>query len=117
MADVIVISRITVMYGRNTAFENVMAQNYRFLKDQPGFKGAVLQRARNQIGVYLHYARWETLEAAATAASQTFSRQLMQQLPLAQPLEPEVFEIVFDTENLPPEPAEDETPGLPSISF
>jgi hypothetical protein len=117
MADVIVISRITVMYGRNIAFENVMAQNYRFLKDQPGFKGAVLQRARNQIGVYLHYARWENLEAAATAASQAFSRQLMQQLPLAQPLEPEVFEIVFDTENLPPEPTEDEAPGVPSVSF
>ena len=117
MADVIVVSRISVMYGRQATFENVMAQNYRFLKEQPGFKSAVLQRARNQIGVYLHYARWESLEAAATAASQPFSRQLGQQLPLAQPLEPEVYEIVFDTDTLPPAPVDDEPSSGPHISF
>lgn len=117
MADVIIVSRISVMYGRNPIFENVMAQNYRFLKDQPGFKGAILQRAKNISGVYLHYARWESLEAAAAAASQDFSRQLIQQLPLADSFEPEVYELVFDTDHLPDKPAEEPPPTLTSFRF
>jgi heme-degrading monooxygenase HmoA len=117
MADVIIVSRISVMYGRNAAFENVMAQNYRFLKDQPGFKGAILQKARNVSGVYLHYARWESLEAAAAAASQEFSRQIVQQLPLADSFEPEVYEMVFDTDHLPEKAAEEPPPTLTSFRF
>jgi quinol monooxygenase YgiN len=118
MADVVIVSRIAVVYGRTAAFENVMAQNYRFLKEQPGFQGATLQRARNQIGVYLHYARWDSLESAAAAASQPFSRQLVQQMPLAQPLEPDVYEFVFDTENLPDSaPDEPSAPSATSIRF
>ena len=117
MPDVMIISRITVMYGRNPAFEQVMAQNYRFLKEQPGFRGAVLQRARNEFGVYLHYARWESLDAAAAAASQPFSRQVIQQLPLAQPLEPEVYELVFDDNTLPDPPVEEPPPAGETVTF
>jgi hypothetical protein len=117
MADVIIVSRISVMYGRNATFENVMAQNYRFLKDQPGFKGAVLQRARSGTGSYLHYARWESLEAAVAASNQDFSRQLLQQLPLADSFEPEVYELVFDADHLPDKAAEDPPSTLTSFRF